>query len=94
MNRATADMPSGRKLVLSSGLFEVPDTAPHQPPADVHFKIDGPVPAAAELLAMDRLRDASGVPFDPATTRGNMSALVALGMPLQARSAARLDQLQ
>jgi hypothetical protein len=83
VNKATADLPSGRKLVLSSGLFEVPDTAPHQPPAVVHFKIEGPVPAAAELLAMDRLRDASGVPFDPATTRGNMSALVALGMPLK-----------
>ena len=83
VNKAVADLPSGRKLVLSSGLFEVPDTAPHQPPASVHFKIDGPVPAAAELLAMDRLRDASGVPFDPATTRGNMSALVALSMPLR-----------
>ena len=33
-------------------------------PARVHFKLDGPVPAAAELVAMDRLRDASGVPFD------------------------------
>jgi AsmA-like C-terminal region/Protein of unknown function len=83
LGRGTADMPSGRKLVLSSGLFEVPDTAPHQPPANVHFKIDGPVPAAAELLATDRLRDASGVPFDPATTRGTMSALVALAMPLK-----------
>jgi hypothetical protein len=83
LGRATADLPSGRKLVLSSGLFEVPDTGPREPPARVHFKIDGPVPAAAELLAMDRLRDASGVPFDPATTRGNMSAQVALGLPLK-----------
>jgi hypothetical protein len=83
VGRAVADLPSGRKLVLSSGLFEVPDTAPHEPPARVHFKLDGPVPAAAELVAMDRLRDASGVPFDPATTRGTMSALVALAMPLK-----------
>jgi hypothetical protein len=83
VGKATADLPSGRKLVLSSGLFEVPDTAPHQPPARVHFKLDGPVPAAAELLTMDRLRDASGAPFDPATTRGTMSALVALAMPLK-----------
>jgi len=81
--KAVADLPSGRKLVMSSGLFEVPDTAPHEPPARVHFKLDGPVPAAAELVAMDRLRDASGVPFDPATTRGTMSALVALTMPLK-----------
>jgi hypothetical protein len=83
LGKATADLSSGRKLVMSSGLFEVPDTAPHEPPARVRFKLDGPVPAAAELLAMDRLRDASGVPFDPATTRGTMSAQVALAMPLK-----------
>ena len=83
LGKATADLPSGRKLVMSAGLFEVPDTAPHEPPARVRFKLDGPVPAAAELVAMDRLRDASGVPFDPATTRGTMSAQVTLGMPLK-----------
>jgi Protein of unknown function len=83
VGKATADLTSGRKLVLSSGLFEVPDTEPHEPPARVHFKIDGPVPAAAELVAMDRLRDASFVTFDPATTHGTMSALVALAMPLK-----------
>ena len=83
LGKATADLPSGRKLVMSAGLFEVPDTAPHEPPARVHFKLDGPVPAAAELVAMDRLRDASGVPFDPATTHGTMSAQVTLGMPLK-----------
>ena len=83
VNKATADLQSGRKLVLSAGQFEVPDTAPHAPPARVRFKLDGPVPAAAELLALDRLRDASGVPFDPATTRGTMSAQVQLGMPLR-----------
>jgi Protein of unknown function len=85
LNKATADMPSGKKLVMSAGQFEVPDTAPHEPPAKVRFKLDGPVPAALELLGMDRLRDASaGVPFDPATTRGTMSANVTLGMPMKA----------
>jgi hypothetical protein len=83
LGKATADLPSGRKLVMSAGLFEVPDTAPHEPPARVRFKLDGPVPAAAELVAMDRLRDASGVPFDPAMTHGTMSAQVMLGMPLK-----------
>jgi hypothetical protein len=83
LGKATADMPTGRRLMMSTGLFEVPDTAPHEPPARVHFKLDGPVPAAVELLAMDRLRDASGAPFDPATTRGTMSAQVALQMPLK-----------
>ncbi|HEX3936421.1 MAG TPA: DUF3971 domain-containing protein [Xanthobacteraceae bacterium] len=83
LGRATADLPSGRKLVLSSGLFEVPDTAPHAPPANVHFKLDGPVSAAVELLSMDRLRDASAVPFEPATTHGTLNALVSLAMPLK-----------
>ncbi len=83
LGKATADLPSGRKLVMSSGLFEVPDTAPHEPPARVHFKLDGPVPAALELLSTDRLRDTAGVPFDPATTRGTMTALVWLAMPLK-----------
>ena len=83
VGKATASMSSGRKLVLSNGLFEVPDTAPHEPPARVRFKLDGPVPAAAELLSMDRLRDVSQTPFDPATTRGNLSAQVSLAMPLK-----------
>lgn len=83
LGKAIADLPSGRKLTMSSGLFEVPDTAPHEPPARVHFKLDGPVPAAAELLSMDRLRDVSRTPFDPATTHGTMTAQVALAMPLK-----------
>ena len=94
-DKAIADMPSGRKLVMSAGVFEVPDTAPHEPPARVHFKLDGPVPAAAELLRMDRLRDAvAGAPFDPATTRGTMSAQVDARHAAQGRSAAGLDQLR
>jgi hypothetical protein len=85
LNKATADLPSGKKLVMSAGQFEVPDTAPHEPPARVRFKLDGQVPAAAELLTFDRLRDAAaGAPFDPATTRGTMTANVQLGMPLKA----------
>ena len=83
LGKAAADLPSGRKLFLSSGLFNVPDTAPHAPPANVHFKLDGPVAAAVELLAMDRLRDAANAPFDPATTHGTLSALVSLAMPLR-----------
>jgi hypothetical protein len=83
VGKATADLPSGRKLIMSSGVFEVPDTAPHEPPARVHFKLDGPVPAAVELLRMDRLREFSEGPFEPSTIRGTMSAAVTLGMPLK-----------
>jgi hypothetical protein len=83
LGRATADLPSGRKLTLSSGVFEVPDTAPRAPPARVRFKLEGPTPAAAELLRMDRLRDVADAPLDPATMRGTTTAQVSLGMPLK-----------
>jgi hypothetical protein len=84
IGKAVADLPSGRKLSVSTGVFEVPDTAPQGPASHVHFKLDGPVPAAAELLRMDRLRDFADGPFDPAVMRGNLSATVSLGMPLRA----------
>ena len=84
LGKATADTPSGRKLAVSSGVFEVPDTAPHAPPARVRFKMEGPVPAAAELLRMDRLRDVAELPFEPLAMHGNLSAQVSLGMPLKA----------
>jgi hypothetical protein len=83
LGKAVAVLPSGRTLAMSSGLFEVPDTAPHEPPARIRFKLDGSVPATAELLAMERLRDIARTPFDPAATHGTMSAQVALGMPLK-----------
>ena len=44
------------------------------------FRIDGTVPAAAELLASDALRDNAGLALDPATSRGTVSAQVAISM--------------
>jgi hypothetical protein len=38
---------------------------------------------AYELLASDRLREFSGTPMEPATSRGTLSAQVTLGMPLR-----------
>jgi hypothetical protein len=80
--RAVIQMPSGRKLTMTNGVFEVPDTGVKNPPAKARAKIDGPVAAAAELLSMDRLRDAAGVTIDPATSRGNVTAAVTLALPL------------
>src|SRR5690606_4558151 len=82
VNRGVVEMSSGRKLVLSNGVFEIPDTHPKAPPARVRFRIDGPVQAAAELLSLDRLRDHAGLPIDPATSKGNVSGQVTLGLPI------------
>lgn len=82
LGRGTVDMPSGRKLTVSDGLFEVPDTGQPKPAARARLRIDGPVPAAAELLASDRLRDFSGAPVDPAASRGTVTAQVGLAFAI------------
>lgn len=82
LSRGTVVLPSGRKLVMSDGVFHVADT--HQEPAmsQTRFQLRGPVAAAAELLASERLRGASGAPLDPATSHGKVNAQVTLGIPL------------
>jgi hypothetical protein len=81
--KGIVDVSPGRRLAISNGVFEVPNTRLKAPPARVSFRVDGPVPAAAELLTLDRLREYSGAPFDPASTKGTASAMVQLGMPLR-----------
>ena len=82
LGHGTITMPSGRKLAMSEGLFRVPDTNPKPIMSQTRFRMQGPVAAAAELLAMERLRAASGTPLDPATSRGNVNARVTLEIPL------------
>ena len=83
LGKGMIDLSQGRRLTISNGLFDVPNTRMKTPPARVSFRIDGSVPAAAELLSLDRLRDFAGAPFDPATTKGTVSGQVQLGMPLR-----------
>lgn len=83
IGQAGADTPGGRKLNLSDIVFEVPDMAPKPSPARVRFKIDGPIPAVAEVLSSNRLSETTGNLLDPNTTKGNVSAQVAMGMPIQ-----------
>jgi hypothetical protein len=83
VGRGSVELSPGRKLAITNGVFEVPDTYVDAPPARVHFRLDGSVPAAAELLSLDRLREFSGAPIDPATSRGTLSAQVAMNMPLR-----------
>ena len=82
IGQGVVDTPAGRKLTLSDFVFEVPDMATKPPPARVKVRVDGPVPAAAEILASDRLSDLSSTPIDPNTSKGNLSATVTMGMPV------------
>jgi hypothetical protein len=83
IGQAASDTPAGRKLNITDFVFEVPDMAPKPAPARVKFRIDGPVPAAAEILASDRLSEFSGTLVDPSSSKGTVSAMVTLGLPIK-----------
>jgi Protein of unknown function len=83
IGQAASDTPAGRKLIISDFVFEVPDMAPKPSPARIKFRIDGPVPAAAEILASDRLSDFSGSLIDPNSSKGTVSAVITLGLPVK-----------
>ena len=83
IGQGIADTPGGRKLTLSDFLFEVPDMAPKPMQARVKVRVDGPVPAAAEIMTSDRLSDLSATPIDPATSNGKLSAIINMAMPLR-----------
>ena len=83
VGRGNVEISPGRKLSITNGVFEVPDTFPKAPPAKARFRLDGSVPAAAELLGLERLREYSGAPLDPATSRGTLTAQVTVALPLK-----------
>ncbi|CAN7283981.1 DUF3971 domain-containing protein [Bradyrhizobium sp. LjRoot220] len=83
IGQGIADTPSGRKVTISDFVFEVPDMAPKPSPSKVKFRIDGTIPAAAEILASDRLSDVSATFVDPNASKGTVTATVMLGMPVK-----------
>jgi hypothetical protein len=82
IGQGVADTPAGRKINISDFSFEVPDMAPKPSPSKVKFKVDCPVPAAAEILASDRLSDVSGTLIDPNASKGTVAATITLGLPV------------
>ncbi len=83
IGQAVVDTPAGRKLSISDLAFDVADMVPKPIPAKVRFRIEGPVPAAAEILASDRLNEFTGSTIDPNSSKGNVSAVVTMAMPLK-----------
>ncbi|WP_456705276.1 YhdP family protein [Bradyrhizobium sp. USDA 4449] len=78
-----ADTPAGRKVTISDFVFEVPDMAPKPSPSRTRFRVEGPVPAAAEMLSSDRLSDLSSTVVDPNTSKGTFTANIQLGLPVK-----------
>jgi Protein of unknown function len=81
VGRGTMEI-AGRKLNVSNGLFQVPDTHPKPAASRTTFRIDGTLPAAAALLSTEGLRDSVGLPLDPSGMRGTVSAEVKVELPI------------
>jgi len=90
ISQGAADTPGGRKLNVADAVFEIADMAPKPVQSKVRFRIDGPVPAVAELLASDKLSDLSATLIDPNASKGTTSAVVNLALPIK-RDVARAD---
>ena len=83
IGQGVADTRAGRKINISDFIFEVPDMAPKPSPSRAKFRVDASVPAAAEILASDRISDLSGTLIDPNASKGNVAAIITLGMPVK-----------
>ncbi len=82
LGRGTVEVTPGRKLSITSGVFEVPDTHRKPAPARVRLRIDGTVPAAAALLASEALRENVGITLDPSSSRGTIASQVTVSLLL------------
>jgi hypothetical protein len=83
IGQSSMETPAGRKLGISDVLFEIPDLAPKPAPSRVKFRVDGPVPAVAEILNSDRLSEFTGNLIDPNSSKGTVAAQVMLGLPIK-----------
>jgi AsmA-like C-terminal region/Protein of unknown function len=84
VGRGTIELPSGRRLTIANGAFDVADTSVKPAAARVKMRVEGGVDAAVELTSMEPLSSAATVPVDAAALRGNMAAHVSLNWPLVA----------
>ncbi|MCL2713164.1 MAG: DUF3971 domain-containing protein [Alphaproteobacteria bacterium] len=81
--QAVADTEAGRNAAISDFVFKVADMAPKPVLARTSFRVSGQVPAAAEILSSDRLRDFATAILDPNTAKGSFTASVNLALPIR-----------
>jgi hypothetical protein len=72
--RGFVETQGNRRFNVSDALIEVPDHAPPNPRGTVRFRLNGPADALAETINLEPLKSALNFTFDPATTKGTVSA--------------------
>jgi hypothetical protein len=72
--RGVVETQGNRRFNVSDALIEVSDHAPPNPKGTIRFHLDGPADALAETVSLEPLKSALNFTFDPATTKGMVSA--------------------
>lgn len=79
---AFMESPSGRRLNVPQGVFDVPNTVMEKPAAKVQFALEGPAAAAVELANLSPLHVPVEERLDPATIQGNISSTAQVNVRL------------
>src|SRR5262249_30518175 len=72
--RGTVETRDNRRFSVPDAVIGVLDHAPPNPRGSIRFNLDGPADALAETINLEPLRSALNFSFDPATTRGTVTA--------------------
>lgn len=79
---AYMESPTGRRVTIAQGVFDVPNTVMEKPAAKVQFSLDGPAAAAVELANLSPLYVPVEERLDPATIQGTISSTAQVNVRL------------
>lgn len=80
MTKAVIETKSNRRFAITDGLLEILNHAPPNPQGTIRFRFNGPADAITEVSNLEPLRSALGITFDPASTKGTVSASANIGL--------------
>src|SRR6185295_20250397 len=74
MAKAAIETKSNRRFAITDGMLEILNHAPPNPQGNIRFRFNGPADAITEVTNLEPLHSALGIAFDPASTKGAVSA--------------------
>lgn len=80
MTKAVIETKSNRRFAITDGLLEILNHAPPNPQGTIQFRFNGPADAVAEVANLEPLHSTLGITFDPASTKGTVSASSKIGL--------------
>ena len=83
LGKGTVDVSPGRRLTVSNGLFEVPNTRGKTPPARVSFRVEARCPPRRNCLRWNGCANTPARRSTPPARAARSAGQVQLGMPLR-----------